>query len=352
MKHKLLVLILIIIAVTTSVTNNVEAHSMNSEGFSTIRVQEDHITYELLLDQEEFIHATGVQIDAEPNEITEENNKILQSYFDENLELYSNGVLAKGKIDTIKPIQLEERPFVSITISFPVEHTPESLNVDYNVFFETDPSHANVAKIEIDGNEEEFVFTYEVRELNTGEMNFLTSAKQFLVLGIEHIFTGYDHILFAISLLIGAKTFRQIITLITTFTIAHSITLVLATIGLVQLPGRLVESVIALSIIYVALHNITQPNSKQSPWLVLIFGLVHGFGFAGILSEMNLSQGNFATSILFFNLGIELGQVIILSLIYPVILFIQKKQYYKWFAPSVSTAILLFGLVWFFQRAF
>lgn len=141
-------------------------------------------------------------------------------------------------------------------MSYTVNQTPESLIVQYNAFFEeSDPSHANMTRIQMDGKQQEFIFTYEVRELNIGQMSFITSAKQFLVLGLKHIFTGYDHILFVISLLIGAVTFRHILALITAFTIAHSTTLALATLDIVQLPVKLVESAIALSIIYVAIKT-------------------------------------------------------------------------------------------------
>ena len=182
----------------------------------------------------------------------------------------------------------------------------------------------------------------------------MQSATQFLLLGLEHIFTGYDHILFVISLLFGAKTFKNILSLVTAFTIAHSITLILATLDIVQLPGRFIESAIALSIIYVALINIFNSDSKHQPWLAFGFGLIHGFGFAGILSEMRLDGSQLATSLLSFNIGIEIGQLIIVSLVFPIILWLRKFTFkpVKWVIPGTSVAILAFGLIWFIERAF
>ena len=131
---------------------------------------------------------------------------------------------------------------------------------------DSDPSHANYATVKLDGKQQEGVLTFESRELEIGEVSFVQTATQFLLLGLEHIFTGYDHILFVISLLFGAKTIKNTFTLVTAFTIAHSITLILATLDIVQLPGRFVEATIALSIIYVALINIFNPDSKhQNP---------------------------------------------------------------------------------------
>jgi hydrogenase/urease accessory protein HupE len=188
--------------------------------------------------------------------------------------------------------------------------------------------------------------------LEIGQVSFFQNATQFLVLGLEHIFTGYDHILFVISLLFEAKTIRHILSLVTAFTFAHSITLVFATLQIVQLPSVLVESAIALSIIYVALINIFHPDSKHQPWLAFGFGLIHGFGFAGILSEMRLDTNQMATSLISFNIGIEIGQLIIVSLAFPLILYIKKLKPGKWIIPGTSLGILAFGLMWFFQRAF
>lgn len=166
----------------------------------------------------------------------------------------------------------------------------------------------------MDGKQQEQVFSYESRELEIGEVSFLQNVKQFSVLSLEHIFMGYDHILFVISLLFGVKTIRHILALVTAFTIAHSITLALATFDIVQLPGRFIESAIALSIIYVALINIFNQDS----------------------------------------IGIEIGQLLIVSLAFPIILWIKKLQFKQatWVIPGTSVAILAFGLVWFIQRAF
>ncbi|MFS0778380.1 HupE/UreJ family protein [Neobacillus sp. 3P2-tot-E-2] len=174
------------------------------------------------------------------------------------------------------------------------------------------------------------------------------------MLGLIHIFTGYDHILFVISLLFGAKTIRHILGLVTGFTIAHSITLALATLDIVTLPSRFVESAIALSIIYVALMNIFNKDSNHQPWLAFGFGLIHGFGFAGILSEMRLDTNHMAASLLSFNIGIEIGQLLIVSVVFPLILWIKKLTLKPilWVIPGTSVAILCFGLVWFIQRAF
>ncbi|WP_169081297.1 HupE/UreJ family protein [Paenibacillus sp. PL91] len=360
MKFKWLFLILSLVLVIVAPV--VSAHSSNSEGYSTIEVQDQKINYRLQLDIIELSHAIGFEVDEQKIENLEELNKIItqntvqiQQYLDTHILVYADSHPVEGIINQAIVTQVNDRPFTDIMLSYSVSEKPENLIVDYNAFFEdSDPSHANMAKVQLNEKQQEFIFTYEVRELNLGEMSFITQAKQFLSLGLEHIFTGYDHILFVISLLIGAKTIRHIFYLVTSFTVAHSITLALATLNIVQLPGKLIESAIALSIIYVALKNIFHPESKHAPWIAFAFGLIHGFGFAGILSELNLGGSHLAASLLFFNLGIEIGQILIVSLVFPLLLFISKRwvSANKWFMPSVSVVVLLFGFVWFVQRAF
>ncbi|WP_160726091.1 HupE/UreJ family protein [Bacillus sp. USDA818B3_A] len=327
------------------------AHTNNSEGFSNIVVKEKSLDYELKLDLEELGHALNKETDQK--ELID--HKILQNYINSHIKLYANSEQVEGRVKKTDIEMIKERPFAVINLNYPIEHKPEKLVIEYNMFLDdSDPSHANYATVKLNGKQQEKVLSYESREVEIGKISFLQNVKQFVVLGLEHIFTGYDHILFVISLLIGARTIRHILSLVTAFTIAHSITLALATFDLVQLPSRFVESAIALSIIYVALINIFNKDSKHQPWLAFGFGLIHGFGFAGILSEMRLDSDSLAMSLLSFNIGIEIGQIVIVSLAFPLILWIRRLKYkpIKWVIPSTSAAILAFGLVWFIQRAF
>lgn len=327
------------------------AHTNNSEGFSTMEVKEKSLDYELKLDLEELGHAL--------NKGTEEkeliNNKMVEQYINSHIKLFADSQLIEGSLEKSDIEMINEKPFAVINLIYTMEHKPQKLVMEYNMFMDdSDPSHANFATIKMDGKQQEKILTFESRELEIGELSLLQNGKQFVVLGLKHIFTGYDHILFIISLLFGAKTFRHILSLVTAFTIAHSITLALATFDIVQLPSRFVESAIALSVVYVALMNIFNKDSKHQPWLAFAFGLIHGFGFAGILSEMRLDTNHMAASLLSFNIGIEIGQLIIVSLVYPLILWIKKLTLkpIKWVIPGTSAAILAFGLVWFIQRAF
>ncbi|MEW9500342.1 HupE/UreJ family protein [Jeotgalibacillus marinus] len=327
------------------------AHTNDSEGFSFIEVNEETIHYELKLDLEEFAEAMS----REMNESQLFDTDTVQEFLNARIEVYADGVIVEGVIEQAEIETIQERPVAVMNLTYEMKRKPEKIILDYHMFFdETAPSHANFVTIDMDGVKKQIILTYSSRQLEVGEMSFIQNAKQFLSLGVKHIFTGYDHILFILALLFGAKTIRNILSLVTAFTLAHSITLALATFDLVQLPSRIVESAIALSIIYVALIHLLNLDAKHHPWLAFGFGLIHGFGFAGILSEMQLEGSQMAMSLLSFNLGIELGQLFIVSLAFPLILWIKKstKKPVKWIIPGISVCILVFGLVWFFQRAF
>lgn len=351
MKKLSFAILLLLLSFSSLLPLSASAHTNNSEGFSIIEVKEKSLDYKLKLDLTELGHA----LNKETNQKELIDNKIVQEYINSHIKLYTDSERVEGSVAKTDIEMIKERPYAVINLAYNIEHKPEKLVVEYNMFLDdSDPSHANFATVSMDGKQQEKILSYESRELEIGEKGFWQNAEQFVVLGLEHIFTGYDHILFVISLLFGAKTIRHILTLVTAFTIAHSITLALATFDIVQLPSRFVESAIALSIIYVALINIFNQDSKHQPWLAFGFGLIHGFGFAGILSEMRLDTNHMATSLLSFNIGIEIGQLLIVSLAFPIILWIKKLTLkpIKWVIPGTSVAILAFGLVWFIQRAF
>ncbi|TDK54168.1 HupE/UreJ family protein [Bacillus salipaludis] len=342
---------LLLLSFSSFLPSPVFAHTNNSEGFSTIEVKKNALDYELKLDLEELGHSLKKATDQK--ELID--HKVLQRYINSHIKLYADSELVEGSVLKTDIEMIKERPFAIINLAYKTNHKPEKLVVEYNMFMDdSDPSHANFAAVKMDGKQQEKILTFESREFEIGKISFLQNATQFLVLGLKHIFTGYDHILFVISLLFGAKTIRHILSLVTAFTIAHSITLALATFDIVHLPTRFVESAIALSIIYVALMNIFNQDSKHQPWLAFAFGLIHGFGFAGILSEMRLDTNHMVTSLVSFNIGIEIGQLLIVSIAFPLILWIKKLTLkpIKWVIPGTSVAILAFGMVWFIQRAF
>jgi len=184
---------------------------------------------------------------------------------------------------------------------------------------------------------------------------------RFIGTGIHHIFIGIDHVCFVIGLVLLGGSFRGLLRVVTSFTIAHSITLALAVLGMVSLPSRIVEPLIAISITGIAIDNILQlrraDTNVDTAWkhrvgVTFAFGLLHGFGFAGALGSLDLSGLPLATGLIGFNLGVELGQLIIVLCCAPLIAFIVKKYPVqgRTLRISGSIAIGLAGLFWFIQR--
>ncbi|TBL80902.1 HupE/UreJ family protein [Paenibacillus thalictri] len=179
-----------------------------------------------------------------------------------------------------------------------------------------------------------------------------TAWFAFFKLGIMHILSGYDHLLFLFALLIRKQKFKEYAAVITAFTIAHSITLTLAVLDIVSLPSRLVESAIALSICYVALENIFRKEIRYRWTITFLFGLVHGIGFADILQEMELPKSRIAVDLISFNLGIEAVQLALLIVLLPLLAQLQKLRPYPRAVHYGSYLIVALGGVWLVERLF
>jgi hydrogenase/urease accessory protein HupE len=176
----------------------------------------------------------------------------------------------------------------------------------------------------------------------------------FLKLGIEHIVTGYDHLLFLFALLAVTHSFWPAIKIITFFTVAHSITLACAGLNLIELPSSFVEPFIAATIIYVGVENVIRgDHPKGRHWLTFGFGLIHGFGFASVLREMEISSGDtgILLPLLSFNLGIETGQIAVASVVLPMIWWLNNKPAIaEKFLKGCSVLVSLMGAYWLLER--
>ncbi len=183
-------------------------------------------------------------------------------------------------------------------------------------------------------------------------------AKTYTALGIEHILLGIDHLLFVLALLIIVKSGRRLIATVTAFTLAHSITLAAATLGIVHMPSPPVEAMIALSIMFVAAeivhgHEGRAGLTARKPWIVAFtFGLLHGFGFAGALSEVGLPPNAIPTALLFFNVGVEIGQLAFIACVLSVIAMARwsslKMPAWAWRVPPYAIGGM--AAFWVIQR--
>jgi len=184
-------------------------------------------------------------------------------------------------------------------------------------------------------------------------MPFYKKFYIFVKAGFEHIIPqGIDHILFVLGLFFSCLTFRTLLWQVTAFTVAHSLTLILAAQGIVQLRGDIVEAIIALSIVWVAVENVLyKETSKWRYSIVFAFGLLHGLGFAALLTQYGLPKDNFISMLLAFNIGVEFGQLAVLFLAFVLIKLILKKNWYvNEIKIPASISIAAVGLFWFVER--
>lgn len=183
-------------------------------------------------------------------------------------------------------------------------------------------------------------------------------ARTYFGIGVEHIVFGYDHLLFVVALVLLLNGFRTIAIAITAFTLAHSITLVGTTLGFLGLPQRPVEAIIALSIVFLAVEIVKKRDgyprlSERVPWVVaFLFGLLHGFGFAGALKEIGLPESDVPTALLTFNLGVEVGQLLIVAATLVALASVRKLRA-DWLRPAIRASSYAIGAVasmWLFER--
>jgi hydrogenase/urease accessory protein HupE len=237
---------------------------------------------------------------------------------------------------------------------------PRELEVRYDVFRAQSPDHVGLAVIRSRGVERQHNFREGDRTWrgSVGDAaprereSIAATALEFTKLGIHHILSGTDHLLFVLALLLVTRTFAELLRVITAFTVAHSVTLALSALDLVRLSPAVAEPAIALTIAYVGIENLLLRTTRHRWVLAGIFGLVHGFGFADVLHGMNLSSRGLVTSLFSFNAGVEIGQLLVVGLAFPLLLFLSRRQerLHVWVRRLGSVAVAAMGLVWFVAR--
>lgn len=346
---------LLIIGISSLLPHHASAHS-SSYGYMDIRLESEAIHIDLTVDYMELGSAAQLPVNledapstAELEQALSERQDALQHYLASGLSVYRDELICEPQLTGIKVSTIDGSPAANFQLLYPCDG--QFTRIRYDLFIQdVNRSHLNFAKITEGQNEQEFTFSIAEQELVIGEHSWLRHGWNFITLGMAHIFTGYDHILFVLCLLPAAASIGRLVEVVTAFTLGHSITLGLATLGIVSLPGRLVEAAIALSIIYVAVENLLKRKAKHRWAVVLLFGLIHGFGFAGILQEMELSRSTMASSLLFFNVGVELGQIIIIAVVFPLVILLKRYQSYPRVIYASSAAVIVMGLIWLIQR--
>ncbi len=269
----------------------------------------------------------------------------------EHFLIRNGGKIAEANLESYEILQTGE---IQLDVRHRFAAPPLSVEIESTFFKWTDPQHRVLCKVQHGEQVSQLILDLERArqplDIFAGAGGRWLQMGRFLGLGVEHIFTGYDHVAFLLGLIILGGSLRHLIGIVSSFTIAHSITLCLATLGWVQLPERFVESAIALSICYIAVENVVS-KEVSARWVIsFFFGLIHGFGFANLLREMQLPPAGLMTSLLSFNLGVEVGQILILLIAFPLILYITRQSWHKRVVIATSTLIGAFGLLWLVER--
>lgn len=252
------------------------------------------------------------------------------------------------------------------TAACPGSAAPASLDIGYTLFADLDPQHKGLLKLSHDGDTQTAIFDPDSphQALSLAAPDRLAQFGAYVKHGIWHIWIGTDHILFLLSLLLPAvllpslreqqaslrAAFFDVLKVVTAFTLAHSITLTLASLSLISLPSRWVESAIAASVVLAALNNLYPLFRGRRPVAAFVFGLIHGFGFASVLRDLGLPQSSLVSSLFGFNVGVEIGQLAIVAVFLPLAWWLRKTWFYRQLFTWGSLAIALVAAVWLAER--
>lgn len=258
----------------------------------------------------------------------------------------------------------DDRPFLELVLTYRCPSPAADLVLRDDTVFPDDPQHEAFVHVRWSGETDARVLRRDRRTAPLGEPPSVARlAGTFLWEGALHLATGYDHLLFLLSLVLAAglvavregtrRALADVAALVTSFTIGHSVTLIAAALGIVVLPSQLVESVIAASIIAVAVVNVWRPEARRSmPWLAFFFGLIHGFGFSSVLAEYGLPSGHRVLALLCFNVGIELAQLAFVAVVLgPLAWAARYDSYRNVVVRGGSVVIALLAAVWLAERA-
>lgn len=353
--------------------SGVDAH-MNTVGYSDIEINDKEIEYQLYLDPSEVAQWVDAQssrvfVIGEPSQNETSKSEVswteeeLLPFIQKFLTVRNNGETVEPSIKGISMAERKDAPTILIDMNYVFSQPVDAYEIDYNFFFDQlDALHQNFATIHIGDTQVEKVFNKDDRSVSekvasvssgtiTTEItipSWMNTMWEYLKLGVEHIWTGYDHLLFVAALVLLKQPLMNYIKILTAFTLGHSITLAIAALDILRLPASIIEPLIALSIVYVAIENIWIKKLKWRWLLALGFGLIHGFGFAQVLQG---TLGDYYILSLFsFNLGVEIGQLIVAAVLLPLLILVSRRKWYRQAAYSVSGVIAVIGLYWLIER--
>lgn len=337
------------------------AHVRDTTGYSSIEGDGQTVAYALSLEYEVLartIDLGPMALEAADNtqrlDVLEAGRSNIAEYLGERVQLFLDGAGCEPALETISTETRAEKPYAVFGLVFDCPAASGSYHLQYNVFSEADAvieGHSNIVDYSLGGEAGRTVMDRTANEFTIGNSSVISSSLRFAMTGVEHILSGLDHVLFVVALMLGARNARNLLGIVSMFTVAHSVTLISALLGWVDVPAAIVEPLIALSIAFVAIENLIGATKNRLP-VVFLFGLLHGLGFAGSLRVTDDVSWNLVLSLLSFNVGIEIGQMLLLLAIFPLILFARRFRFSDYALPGATCVVAAFGLFWFVERFF
>ncbi len=302
----------------------------------------------------------------------------VESYIRKNFSIGGDGREFQIEFTTVETMSLPMGRFAKLNFVMETGPVPDVLDITHTMLYETGRFHRGLLmvveneKAGIHHGEEATAMVFgpstSEQQLDLFNVPKALGAKKMIPQGILHIWIGLDHILFLLSLLLPAvliwhkgeqvpaekfsSVMWRVLKIVTLFTIAHSITLALAALDFITLSSRLVESIIALSIVLVAVNNIFWRAEAATAVMIFILGLFHGMGFASVMGELPFRMKDALKCVIGFNIGVELGQMMLVALIFPILYLLRQNKMYKYVILNGGSAVLaLIASFWFAQRA-
>lgn len=326
----------------------------------TYLVQGDRVTADLVMSRREAASAvTSLDADGDgtvtPAELEAARPGIQRAIVD-GVRVRSGGQPCPGKLAEAR---LSEEDGLDIRATYVCPAPIAQADIELGLLDDLARGHRHIARVTGGVQVTETVLSRGQRAFVVGAPSGTapppakTDRLSMLALGVEHILTGYDHLLFLFGLVLVGGRWRSLLWVVTAFTLAHSITLGLATLGVWSPRPSVIEPLIALSIAYVGVENFFVKSADKRWRITFPFGLIHGFGFAGALREVALPKADVPAALFLFNLGVELGQVGVLVLVLPLLAVLRRQPWFEKHGVRVASgAIIVAGLYWFFARVF
>jgi hydrogenase/urease accessory protein HupE len=348
----------LLIGVLLGLARTADAHP-SPFSFVDVRLDRGVITLSVVAHAYDVAHELGiepVERVLEPD-VLKAQDQAIKRLFSERLGLAADGTpLTIGAWSA--PEALGEQQSIRLRAEIPIARPAGAVTVN-TVMFPYDPQHQTFINVYEEGtlasqailNAERSRFEY----FAGTRQGVLAVVRRFIPSGIHHILIGPDHLLFLVGLLLLGGSLRQLITVVTAFTIAHSITLSLAALNIFSPPARIVEPAIALSIVYVGADNLMVHGGRDvRAWIAFAFGLIHGFGFANVLREMDLPSRALGWSLFSFNFGVEIGQVLVVVTVATALAALRARSEVvgRRLATAGSIVVIAAGAYWFIERVF